>query len=96
MRELIANITFEFGSTGISALEAETVGSAPNRTYANEAVVLVTTTESPPPLSKTLPPVVVAFNDAVPVGRKGLVAPTGILAAPFYPYPACSIMTARL
>jgi hypothetical protein len=63
---------------GMSAVEAATVGSEPNLTYAKTFVVLVTTTESPPPdrgaFAETLP----TDTLIVPVGRNGLTEPSGM------------------
>jgi hypothetical protein len=63
---------------GMSAVEAVTVESDPNRIYARALVVLVTTTVSPPPdrgaFAETLPTDMLI----VPVGRNGLTEPSGI------------------
>jgi hypothetical protein len=66
------------GKTGISALEAVTVESEPNRIYAKAVVVLVTTTESPPPDRGAFDDTLPTDTLTVPVGRNGLTEPRGI------------------
>jgi hypothetical protein len=72
------------GSTGISARVATTLLSDPNLTYANDADILVTTTESPPPASATLAEAVVAPKETVPVGRNGIIEPIAIVFRPVW------------
>ncbi len=74
----MASTTCVLDSTGISAIDAETDESAPNRTYAIDADVLVTTMESPPPVNCMLVDAVPALTDTVPVGRNGVTDPTGM------------------
>jgi len=63
---------------GMSARDAVTVGSEPNLTYAKALVVLVTTTESPPPDSGAFAETLPTDTLIVPVGRKGLTEPSGM------------------
>jgi hypothetical protein len=69
----------------MSALEAVTVISEPNRTYPKEIVALVTTTESAPPDKGALDETLLTDTLTVPVGRNGLTEPRGI--AVFAPLP---------
>jgi hypothetical protein len=69
---------------GMSAVEAMTVESEPNLIYASALVVLVTTTESPPPDSGAFAETLPTDTLMVPVGRNGLTEPNGILIVLFY------------
>jgi hypothetical protein len=82
---------------GISDTAAATVESEPNRIYARLAVVLVTTTVSPPPDSGTFADRALTETLTVPVGRKGLTEPSGMVIFLCRQYqPICSTITARL
>ena len=63
----------------MSMAEAMTVESAPNRMKAIAVEVFVTTTESPPPAKGTFEDVLVPTRLTVPVGRKGLTEPSGMV-----------------
>jgi hypothetical protein len=63
----------------MSDVEAVTVGSDPNRIYTRLVVVFVTTTESPPPDNGTFADAAPTDTLTVPVGRKGLTEPSGIV-----------------
>jgi hypothetical protein len=63
---------------GMSLVDAATVGSEPNLIYAKPVVAFVTTTESPPPVSRTFADTLPADTLTVPVGRKGLTEPSGM------------------
>jgi hypothetical protein len=79
MRLLIDRISRVPARIGMSNVEAVTVGSDPNRMYAKFVDVLVTTIESPPPDNGTLADVAPTDTLTVPVGRKGLTEPSGIV-----------------
>jgi hypothetical protein len=79
IRLLTDSISLLEPKIGISDIEAATVESEPNRIYAKLAVVLVTTTVSPPPDSRTLADTALTETLTVPVGRKGLTEPSGIV-----------------
>jgi hypothetical protein len=66
----------------MSATEAVAVGSEPNLIYARALVVLVTTTESPPPDKRAFAETLPTDTLIVPVGRNGLTEPSGIITAP--------------
>src|ERR1700727_522431 len=78
IRLLIDRIIRLPASTGMSAVEAATVESEPNRIYPIAVVVLVTTTESPPPAKGALDETLLTSTVTVPVGRNGLTEPRGI------------------
>jgi hypothetical protein len=83
IRLLTDRISLLPAKMGMSAVEATTVRSDPNLIYARAFVVLVTTTESPPPdrgaCAETLP----TDTLIVPVGRNGLTEPSGMTIVPF-------------
>jgi hypothetical protein len=79
MRLLIDRIRRVPAKIGMSDMEAVRVGSEPNRIYARLVAVLVTTTESPPPDSGTFADPVPTDTLTVPVGRKGLTEPSGMM-----------------
>lgn len=63
----------------MSAVVAVTVRSEPNRMKASVLVVLVATTESPPPDNGEFVETLPTDTLTVPVGRKGLTEPSGML-----------------
>jgi hypothetical protein len=84
IRLLIDRMSLLPAKIGMSAVDAMMVGSEPNLIYARALVVLVTTTESPPPdrgaFAETLP----TDTFIVPVGRNGLTEPSGMMTVLFY------------
>ncbi len=76
---LTDKISLLAGKIGMSIAEAITVESAPNRMNAIAVEVFVTITESPPPVRGTFADVLVPTRLTVPVGRKGLTEPCGMV-----------------
>jgi hypothetical protein len=82
IRLLTDRISRLLASIGISAVEAVTVESEPNLMYARALVVLVTTTESPPPDIAEFDETLLTDTLTVPVGRNGLTEPSGMAMEP--------------
>jgi|ERR1700722_8738291 hypothetical protein len=83
IRLLIERIIRPLANIGMSAVDAVTVGSEPNLIYARAFVVLVTTTESPPPDRAAFAETPLTDTLTVPVGRNGLTEPSGMTIEPF-------------
>jgi hypothetical protein len=83
IRLLIDRINRLLAKIGMSVVDAVTVGSEPNLIKARELVVLVTTTESPPPDNGAFVEALPTDTLTVPVGRNGLTEPSGMTILPF-------------